>query len=60
MNDKIMWWGYIHTSGTLHAKRYFDKRDLQDAEESDFVDRVFRPIEGTREDILKIMEKGKA
>lgn len=56
INDKIMWWGYIHVGGTLHAKRYFDKRDLQDAEESDFVDRVFRPIEGEREDIIKIMK----
>lgn len=31
------WWGYLHTSGSIHAKRYFDEGDLVEARESDFV-----------------------
>jgi hypothetical protein len=34
------WWGYIHTDSSIHAKRYFDEKDLSEAVESDFVDRI--------------------
>ncbi len=51
------WRGYIHNSGTVHAKRYFDTRDIDEAHESPFVREVFGPIEGTREDIIKIIEE---
>ena len=34
------WFGYRHIDGTLHAKRFFDHRDIMEAEESLFVDRV--------------------
>lgn len=49
------WYGYQHKNGTFHAKRYFDKKDIEEAEESSFVKRIFQPIEGTREDMLHIM-----
>jgi hypothetical protein len=53
----IWWWGYIHTNGTHHAKRYFDKLDIADALTSPFVSQVYGPIEGTREGLLKLMEE---
>lgn len=28
---KNLWWGYKHISGTYQAKRYFDKRDIDEA-----------------------------
>lgn len=34
------WWGYKHVNGTLHVKRYFDQRDLDEAQGSPFVARV--------------------
>jgi len=27
------WWGYIHANGNIQVKRYFDKRDTDEAEE---------------------------
>lgn len=36
-DERELWWGYRHVSGTLQAKRYFDKLDIEDAQESDFV-----------------------
>jgi hypothetical protein len=46
MNDQQLdWWGYLHTDGSIHPKRYFgDQRDIQDAEDSDFVDIVWGPF----------------
>lgn len=53
------WWGYSHINGSIQAKRYFDKRDLSEAHESDFIDRVIPPFMAKdREDALKqIQEK---
>lgn len=42
--EKNLWWGYLHVRGTLQAKRYFDKRDLDEAYESDFVAQVVQPF----------------
>lgn len=54
---KFLWWGYKHVHGTYQAKRYFDKRDLQEAYESDFVDQVVGPFEAiNRDEALKIVE----
>lgn len=39
------WWGYLHTDGTVHAKRYFDQRDLDEARESTFVDQIMEPFD---------------
>jgi hypothetical protein len=38
------WWGYLHTDGSIHAKRYFDFEDLTEATGSPFVDRVYGPF----------------
>lgn len=53
MTDKIKWWGYIHTNGSLQVKRYFDKRDLSEAEESPFVDTIYQPFEADGYDHAK-------
>lgn len=39
------WWGYLHTDGSVHAKRYFDQRDLDEARESTFVDQIMEPFD---------------
>ena len=52
--SKLLWWGYKHISGTLQAKRYFDKRDIEEAYESPFVDVVVHPFEASnREEALE-------
>ena len=34
----LQWWGYLHTSGSIHTKRYLgDPMDLVEARESPFV-----------------------
>ncbi len=56
--NKLQWWGYVHTSGTLHLKRYFDQRDTQEAHESPFCARVFGPWEAdTHEEALRILRE---
>jgi hypothetical protein len=52
--SELEWWGYVHTSGTVHAKRWFgDQRDLDEARESDFVGNVYGPFKATcRDDAL--------
>jgi hypothetical protein len=50
---KNLWWGYLHTSGTLQAKRYFSKLDTDEAEESPFCQQVIYPFEAeNREEAL--------
>jgi len=39
------WWGYKHTDGSVHAKRYFDEGDLAEARSSDFVGKLCPPFE---------------
>lgn len=52
------WWGYKHVSGTYQAKRYFDKRDIQEANESDFCEKVVGPFEAkNREEALNKIEE---
>ena len=51
------WWGYIHQNGTIQVKRYFGPNDLQDADESPFVKRVFQPfIADGREAAIKTVK----
>lgn len=38
------WWGYKHTSGTYHIKRYFDYKDIQEARESPFCEIIKGPF----------------
>ena len=57
-DNKLQWWGYVHTNGSLQAKRYFDKRDLEDAYESDFVAQVIQPFDASgREEALEHISK---
>lgn len=44
MNEKNKWWGYVHTNGSIQVKRYFDKRDIEEAYESPFCDIVIEPF----------------
>ena len=47
------WWGYIHTNGSLHVKRFFYFQDLADAQSSPFVKEVYGPWDcENREDAL--------
>ena len=43
----IMWWGYLHSNGTLQLKRWFgDHEDYTgDCKGNDFVQQVVRPFE---------------
>jgi hypothetical protein len=52
------WWGYLHTSGTLHVKRYFGALDTDEARESPFVERVAGPwpAENREHALVKLRE----
>jgi hypothetical protein len=39
------WYGYLHTDGTIHAKRYFDMEDIIEANASDFVSETYGPFD---------------
>lgn len=56
--NEIQWWGYKHQNGTIQVKRFFDGRDIQEAEESPFCQRAVGPFncEG-REQALEIAGK---
>ena len=43
----IKFWGYKHTSGTIHTKRFFDQMDISEAQESPFVARIMMPFEAS-------------
>ena len=54
---KNLWWGYLHTNGSIQAKRYFDRRDLEDANESPFVSTYFGPFEAeNRDEALNLLK----
>jgi hypothetical protein len=57
MSDKRQWWGYVHTSGTLQAKPYFEPLDIQEARQSPFCKKVVGPFEASgRDEALLIVE----
>ena len=45
MRTKQTWWGYIHTNGSVQVKLYFGRLDLEEADESPFVQKVYQPFE---------------
>jgi hypothetical protein len=50
--QSVMWWGYLHSNGTVQVKRWFgDHKDYtEDCEGNDFVQRVVKPFHAeTRE-----------
>jgi hypothetical protein len=58
MEIKDLYWGYSHVNGSIQAKRYFDQRDLQDAQESDFVDIIVGPfLANNRTEALDYIKK---
>ena len=53
-----LWYGYKHVNGTYQAKRYFDRQDIVEARESDFVHSVTPPFEaGDRKEALAEIKK---
>lgn len=51
----MKWWGYLHTNGHVQVKRFFDQLDLDEANESPFVQRVTEPFEANdRDEAIKI------
>lgn len=51
------WWGYIHINGSIHPKLFFGPLDLEEADESPFVKRVYEPFDAYgREDAIKIIK----
>ena len=60
IENKIMWWGYLHSNGSLQVKRWWgDHKDYtEDCEGNDFVQQVVRPFEAkTHEEALKVIRK---
>jgi hypothetical protein len=56
--SKNLWWGYLHTSGSLQAKRYFDELDIEEANQSPFCQIVVGPFEASdREEALTIVKE---
>jgi hypothetical protein len=39
------WWGYIHVDGSVHAKRYYEPLDIEEAERSPFCKKIYGPFE---------------
>lgn len=58
MSNKRQWWGYLHTSGTLQAKPYFEPLDIIEARQSPFCDKVVGPFEASdRDEALEIVKQ---
>jgi len=54
----MLWWGYIHINGSIQVKRFFDQADIDDANDSDFVEKTFRPFEArSREDAIEHIKR---
>lgn len=57
-----LWWGYLHTNGTIQVKRSFGhpllaQQDIDEALKSPFCKKVFAPFEAlTREHAIKQVE----
>jgi len=51
----MQFWGYRHTNGSVHTKRYFGPLDIQEAHESPFCEEVHGPFSaGSVEDARAI------
>lgn len=60
MNTQNQWWGYLHSNGTIQAKRWFgDKKDYtDDCVGNEFVVSVVPPFRAdTREEAIAILTK---
>lgn len=55
--DVLQWWGYIHDNGSVHVKRYFDREDILEAQDSPFVSRVFGEFAANnRDEAIQIIQ----
>lgn len=55
--SNLLWWGYRHVNGAYLVKRYFDDKDIKEANESDFCYAVVGPFEAKdRNEALVITE----
>ena len=53
-----MWWGYLHSNGSVQVKRWFgDHKDYtDDCQDNDFVQQVVRPFSAdSRDEAIKII-----
>jgi hypothetical protein len=57
-DNKLRWWGYLHSNGHVQVKRYFDQLDLSEARESPFCVKVSKVVEAKdrEEAIEKVTE----
>lgn len=52
------WYGYVLENQSVHVKRYADQKDIDEANESSFVEYVVGPFDAdTREEALLFMSK---
>jgi len=49
-SEDQLWWGYLHTDGSLQAKRYFQPLDIEEAIESPFVVQALGPFKAKSRD----------
>lgn len=51
--NKIMWWGYLHSCGTIQLKRWFgDHEDYEgDCRNNPFVQKVIKPFEANNREL---------
>ena len=57
VTSQLMFWGYLHISGTLHLKRYFNKRDIEEAKESPFAQAIVQPFfASSQEEAMSILK----
>lgn len=59
MKTENTWWGYLHVSGTLQVKRYFDKKDIEEAKESPYCAIVIGPFLANDRDGALVILKNK-
>jgi len=55
-----LWWGYIHTNDSKQVKRFFDWRDISEAECSPFVSKVVKKpyyAENRADALIKLEEE---
>jgi hypothetical protein len=57
-SGELQWWGYLHKDKSIVLKRYFDHKDIESANESDFVTVTYGPFEAkNRSHALSILRK---
>jgi hypothetical protein len=55
MSNKLEWWAYLHTNGTVQVKRFYNQLDIEEAMESSFVADTFGPFEAESRNIASVI-----